>query len=70
MVFCQVRTGVRPIVKANALNERVYKLSYARQGIQFPDLKCYVKFKTPPSYIGILVILMYYITFLSEVKCL
>ena len=39
------------------------------------DLKCYVKFTTSPSNAAILgihamIILMDYITFLSEVKCL
>jgi len=39
-------------------------------GIAVQDLNCYIRFIIPPSYIGILVILMDYITFLSEVKCL
>ena len=57
---------VFPIVKSNAPNERIYHLNYGNQR----HLKCYVKFISPPSYIDILVILMDYITFLSDVLCL
>ena len=71
MVLCQVRTGVLLTVKAKAPNEHVYQLSYAdgqqTSKIQVPDLKCNIKFTTPPSYIGIVMILMYCTTFLSEV---
>ena len=67
MASCQVQTGVLPIVKSNAHNERVYQLSYADQRGSRPG---YVNFTTNPSYIGILVILLCYITFLSEVKCM
>ena len=38
--------------------------------IPIPDLKCYVKFTTPPSCICKLVIVMDYITVLSETKWL
>ena len=65
MVLCQVQTNIVLIVKVNATDERFYQLRPA-----IPNLTCYVNFITPPSYIGILVILMYNITFLSEVKCL
>ena len=34
-------------------------------GVSVLDLKCYIKFTTPPPYITTLVILMDYITFLS-----
>ena len=35
-------------------------LAMQTSGIWVPDLMCYVKFTTPPSYIGILLILIYF----------
>ena len=64
MVSCKVRTSVLPIVKSNPPIECVYQLSYRDKWDFSIGFKCYVKFTTRPSYIGILMTLVDYI-FLS-----